>query len=289
MKPSTIRRPALDCFASLAMTRRRAATAEWRKSPDDVRPITPYVAVVPNKPASQNPPPRNALSCRAARTSSPSSPASARRRRRLARAQPDKIGKREIARAFGIRGDDKIILKKILKELELEGEIKRSRTGLHEKGALPQIVLADIHLARPRRRTDRRARRMGRGARPGAAHRDFRAPQAARRADRPRPASATARWCASRLCTRPEGPPIPAAWSNCCRAPPSASSACSAKTRAPAAAGCRPWTRSCAKRNSSSPRPIAARRATAISSASKLLRAGASACRSPRCASGWGR
>ncbi len=59
-------------------------------------------------------------------------------------ALPDKIGKREIARAFGIRGDDKILLKKILKELELEGEIKRSRSGLHEKGALPQIVLADI-------------------------------------------------------------------------------------------------------------------------------------------------
>jgi ribonuclease R len=59
-------------------------------------------------------------------------------------ALPDKIGKREIARAFGIRGDDKIVLKKILKDLELEGEIQRSRKGLHEKGALPQIVLADI-------------------------------------------------------------------------------------------------------------------------------------------------
>jgi ribonuclease R len=57
---------------------------------------------------------------------------------------PEKIGKREIARAFGIRGDDKILLKKILKELEIEGEIQRSRKGLHEKGALPQIVLADI-------------------------------------------------------------------------------------------------------------------------------------------------
>lgn len=56
----------------------------------------------------------------------------------------DKIGKREIARAFGIRGDDKILLKKILKELELEGAVARSRKGLHEAGALPQIVLADI-------------------------------------------------------------------------------------------------------------------------------------------------
>ena len=59
-------------------------------------------------------------------------------------AQPDKIGKREIARAFAIRGDDKILLKKILKELELEGAVQRSRKGLHEAGALPQIVLADI-------------------------------------------------------------------------------------------------------------------------------------------------
>ncbi len=53
-------------------------------------------------------------------------------------AQPDKIGKREIARAFGIRGDDKILLKKILKELELDGAIARSRTGLHDPGALPR-------------------------------------------------------------------------------------------------------------------------------------------------------
>jgi ribonuclease R len=59
-------------------------------------------------------------------------------------AHPEKIGKREIARAFAIRGDDKILLKKILKELEIEGEIKRSRKGLHQKDALPQIVLADI-------------------------------------------------------------------------------------------------------------------------------------------------
>jgi ribonuclease R len=64
--------------------------------------------------------------------------------RQAGAAQPQKIGKREIARAFGIRGDDKILLKKILKELELEGEIKRSRAGLHEKGVLPQIVLVDI-------------------------------------------------------------------------------------------------------------------------------------------------
>jgi ribonuclease R len=36
---------------------------------------------------------------------------------------PAKIGKREIARAFGITGSDRIGLKQILKELESEGEI----------------------------------------------------------------------------------------------------------------------------------------------------------------------
>ena len=59
-------------------------------------------------------------------------------------AQPQKIGKREIARAFGIRGDAKIGLKKILKELEIEGAVARSRKGLHKPGALPHVVLADI-------------------------------------------------------------------------------------------------------------------------------------------------
>ena len=68
----------------------------------------------------------------------------ARERQASGEASPAKIGKREIARAFGIRGDDKILLKKILKDLEIEGEISRSRKGLHKKGALPQIVLADI-------------------------------------------------------------------------------------------------------------------------------------------------
>ncbi len=57
---------------------------------------------------------------------------------------PRKIEKREIARAFGIRGDAKIRLKALLKELEIEGAVEKSRAGLHKKGELPQVVLADI-------------------------------------------------------------------------------------------------------------------------------------------------
>ncbi|VTZ49941.1 Ribonuclease R [Methylocella tundrae] len=57
---------------------------------------------------------------------------------------PAKISKREIARAFDIRGDDRIALKRLLKELEAEGAIERRRKGLHKAGLLPATVLADF-------------------------------------------------------------------------------------------------------------------------------------------------
>ena len=56
----------------------------------------------------------------------------------------DKIGKREIAQAFGIKGADKIGLKRILKEIEEDGAIARGRGGLSKAGRLPPVVLADI-------------------------------------------------------------------------------------------------------------------------------------------------
>ncbi len=55
-----------------------------------------------------------------------------------------KIGKREIARAFAIKGADRIALKRMLKELEAEGAIERRRKVLHRPGTLPSVVLADI-------------------------------------------------------------------------------------------------------------------------------------------------
>jgi ribonuclease R len=57
---------------------------------------------------------------------------------------PAKIGKREIARAFDIKGDDRVALKHLLKELEAEGAIERRRKGLHKAGLLPATLLADI-------------------------------------------------------------------------------------------------------------------------------------------------
>ncbi len=57
---------------------------------------------------------------------------------------PAKIGKREIARAFGITGSDRIDLKRVLKELESAGEIERRGKTLTKVGALPDVVLADV-------------------------------------------------------------------------------------------------------------------------------------------------
>ena len=56
----------------------------------------------------------------------------------------EKVGKREIAKAFGLKGSDRIALKHILKTIEEDGAIARSRGGLRKAGRLPPVVLADI-------------------------------------------------------------------------------------------------------------------------------------------------
>ncbi len=55
-----------------------------------------------------------------------------------------KIGKREIAREFGIKGADKIDLKRILRELEDEGAVERRGKELVKPGVLPPVVLCDV-------------------------------------------------------------------------------------------------------------------------------------------------
>ncbi|MFF8802180.1 MULTISPECIES: ribonuclease R [unclassified Methylobacterium] len=57
---------------------------------------------------------------------------------------PGTVGKREIAKAFGLKGADKIGLKAILKQIEEEGALDRGRGGLRKGGSLPPVVLADI-------------------------------------------------------------------------------------------------------------------------------------------------
>ena len=55
------------------------------------------------------------------------------------------IGKREIARAFGIKGSDKVELKRVLRQLEAEGAIERKGRSLGKPGTLPATVLAEIY------------------------------------------------------------------------------------------------------------------------------------------------
>jgi ribonuclease R len=54
------------------------------------------------------------------------------------------VGKREIARAFAIKGGARIALKRLIKELEDEGALGKRGKSLRRTGALPPVVLADI-------------------------------------------------------------------------------------------------------------------------------------------------
>ena len=58
-----------------------------------------------------------------------------------------KSRKREVARAFNIKGSDRVELKRMLRELEEEGLIERSRPALRDappSDAMPAMVVADI-------------------------------------------------------------------------------------------------------------------------------------------------
>ena len=57
---------------------------------------------------------------------------------------PAKITKREIARAFGVAGDDRAALKLLLKDLEADGAVTRGRKLLSRQGQLPAMVVAEI-------------------------------------------------------------------------------------------------------------------------------------------------
>ncbi len=60
------------------------------------------------------------------------------------RAQPGKIGTREIAREFGLKNADRVELKRMLRELKDEGVIAKQGKALHEAAVLPPTVMADI-------------------------------------------------------------------------------------------------------------------------------------------------
>jgi ribonuclease R len=52
---------------------------------------------------------------------------------------PGLTGKRDLAKAFGIKGDARIDLKRMLKELEAEGGIEKKARSYREPGALPPV------------------------------------------------------------------------------------------------------------------------------------------------------
>jgi ribonuclease R len=58
--------------------------------------------------------------------------------------RPGQIGTREIARAFNLKTDRRIELKRMLRELADEGRVESKRRKLHRPGQLPSVTVADI-------------------------------------------------------------------------------------------------------------------------------------------------
>ncbi len=57
---------------------------------------------------------------------------------------PDRASKREIAKAFGLKGDARIELKEVLRSLEDDGLVQKDRKSLKRPGALPPVTVLDI-------------------------------------------------------------------------------------------------------------------------------------------------
>jgi len=57
---------------------------------------------------------------------------------------PDRAGKRELAKAFNLKGDARVYLKDMLRDLADEGLIEKRAKRLTTKGALPHVAVLDI-------------------------------------------------------------------------------------------------------------------------------------------------
>jgi len=68
----------------------------------------------------------------------------AREREAAGERAPARIGKREIARAFQLKGADKIGLKRVLKDMEADGAVERRGKRLAKPGTLPPTIVAEI-------------------------------------------------------------------------------------------------------------------------------------------------
>ncbi|MBA4162729.1 MAG: ribonuclease R, partial [Novosphingobium sp.] len=56
----------------------------------------------------------------------------------------DPVGKREISRAFGLKGQEKIALKALLKDMAEEGLIDGNRTAFHRMGGVPKVTVLRV-------------------------------------------------------------------------------------------------------------------------------------------------
>ena len=60
-------------------------------------------------------------------------------------AEKPQANKRDLAKLLGLKGSDRIHLKRILKELEAEGAIAgRQKTGYVKRGELPDVGIVEI-------------------------------------------------------------------------------------------------------------------------------------------------
>ena len=57
---------------------------------------------------------------------------------------PTQTAKRDIARAFGIKGAARIDLKRLLKELEAEGHLEKRRKTYRDPGRLPPVSVLQV-------------------------------------------------------------------------------------------------------------------------------------------------
>src|SRR5690606_245267 len=57
---------------------------------------------------------------------------------------PGLSAKRDIAKAFGIKGSDRIELKRLLKELEAEGALARRRNTYRDPDGLPPVAVLSV-------------------------------------------------------------------------------------------------------------------------------------------------
>lgn len=59
---------------------------------------------------------------------------------------PEQASKREIAKAFGLKGEVRVELKAVLRDLEADGMVQKSRKSLMRPGALPPVTVLDVTL-----------------------------------------------------------------------------------------------------------------------------------------------